>query len=159
MQLIDYDLLTEPLLNLSPYFEVRSDKYRHLLREVSIRGAWDEWISFFCEALSAQASDAESRIRSLLAWRRNTMEMLRANRVKGVALTVTEKLIEFPTLTVKHISKAHGVSPQAANNAAHRLMQLGVLEEVTGRSYNRVFQATEVFSILFRSPDRPEPGL
>ncbi|WP_020378384.1 Fic family protein [Candidatus Microthrix parvicella] len=159
LQLIDYDLLTEPLLNLSPYFEVRSDKYRHLLREVSIRGAWDEWISFFCEALSAQASDAESRIRSLLAWRRNTMEMLRANRVKGVALTVTEKLIEFPTLTVKHISKAHGVSPQAANNAAHRLMQLGVLEEVTGRSYNRVFQATEVFSILFRSPDRPEPGL
>lgn len=154
LQLIDYGLLTEPLLNLSPYFEVRSDQYRHLLREVSTQGAWDEWISFFCEALSAQATDAESRIRSLLGWRETTMEMLRKNRVKGVALEVTEKLIEFPSLTVKHISEAHGVSPQAANNAANRLVQLGVLEEVTGRSYNRVFHATEVFEILFHSPDQ-----
>ena len=55
LQLIDFGLLTEPLINLSPYFEVRSDEYRHRLREVSTAGAWDEWISFFCEALATQA--------------------------------------------------------------------------------------------------------
>jgi Fic family protein len=153
LQLMDYELLAEPLINLSPYFEVRSDQYRHLLREVSTVGAWDDWISFFCQALSAQAADAESRIRDLLAWRDAALAMLRANRVKGVALAVTEKLIEFPSLSVKHISDAHGVSPQAANNAVNRLVELGVLEEVTGRSYNRVFHATEVFNILFRGPE------
>ncbi len=153
LQLIDYGLLTEPLINLSPYFEVRSDQYRHLLREISTRGAWDDWISFFCRALSTQAADAESRIRDLLGWREEALAMLRANRVKGVALVVTEKLIEFPSLTVKHISETHGVSSQAANNAVNRLVDLGVLEEVTGRSYNRVFHATAVFNILFRTPD------
>lgn len=151
LQLIDYGLLTEPLINLSPYFEGRSDQYRYLLREVSTRGAWDEWISFFCNAISEQAVDAESRIRALLAWRDNTLAMLRAKRVKGVAIAVTEKLIEHPTVTVKNIADSHHVSAQAANNAVTRLVGLGVLSEITGRSYNRVFSAPAVFDILFRT--------
>jgi Fic family protein len=155
LQLIEYELLAEPLINLSPHFEVRSDRYRHLLREVSISGDFDSWIRFFCEALTAQAQDAESRIRDLLEWRDRSLAMLRGKRVKGVALAVTEKLIGFPSLTVKHVAESHGVSIQAANSAVARLSELGVLEETTGRSYNRVFQAPAVFDILFRSPAPP----
>lgn len=157
LQLIDYGLLTEPLINLSPYFEVRSDQYRYLLREVSTRGAWDEWIGFFCNAISAQAADAEARIRALLAWRDSTLAMLRIRRVKGVAIAVTEKLIEHPTVTVKNIADSHDVSAQAANNAVTRLVDLGVLDEITGRSYNRVFSAPAVFDILFRSGSSAQP--
>lgn len=150
LQLIDYGLLTEPLINLSPYFEERSDQYRYLLREVSTRGAWDEWIGFFCNAISEQAADAEARIRALLTWRDSTLAMLRTRRVKGVAIAVTEKLIEYPTVTVKSIAVSHNVSAQAANNAVTRLVDLGVLNEITGRNYNRVFSAPAVFNILFR---------
>jgi Fic family protein len=150
LQLIDYGLLTDPLINLSPYFEAQSDRYRHLLREVSTVGAFDDWIRYFCEALSAQAQDAELRIRDLLAWRDGSLAMLRSNGVKGVALAVTEKLIEFPTLTVKHVAETHGVSIQAANHAVARLAEAGILEEITGRSYNRVFQAPAVLEIVFR---------
>jgi Fic family protein len=150
LQLIDYGLLTEPLINLSPYFEVRSDQYRYLLREVSTRGAWDEWISYFCQAIAEQAADAEARIRALLAWRDSTLTMLRETRVKGVAIAVTEKLIEYPTVTVKSIADSHDVSVQAANNAVTRLVDLGVLSEITGRNYNRVFSAPAVFDIFFR---------
>jgi Fic family protein len=161
LQLIDYGLLTEPLINLSPYFEVRSDQYRYLLREVSTRGAWDEWIGFFCNAIAEQATDAEARIRALLAWRDSTLAMLRARRVKGVAIAVTQKLIEHPTVTVKNIADGNSVSAQAANNAVTRLVDLGVLAEITGRSYNRVFSAPAVFDILFRpgsSGQTPQGG-
>jgi Fic family protein len=151
LQLIDYGLLTEPLINLSPYFEVRSEQYRYLLREVSTRGAWDEWISYFCQAIAEQAADAEARMRALLAWRDSTLTMLRTTRVKGVAIAVTEKLIEYPTVTVKNIAESHDVSAQAANNAVARLVDLGVLSEITGRNYNRVFSAQAVFDILFGS--------
>ncbi|MCP4306395.1 MAG: Fic family protein [bacterium] len=150
LQLIEFKILQEPLINLSPYFESRSERYRYLLREVSADGAWDEWITFFCEALSAQAQDAETRIRELLAWRDETLEMLKARKVKGVALDITTELIEFPSLTVKAEADAHNVSVQAANNAVSRLVEFGVLEEVTGKSYNRVFQAPAVLQILFR---------
>lgn len=161
LQLIDYGLLAEPLINLSPYFEAQSDRYRHLLREVSISGAFDAWIRYFCETLTAQAQDAESRIRSLLEWRDGSLTMLRARGVKGVALAITERLIEYPTLTVKHVAEAHEVSIQAANSAVGRLASLGILEEITGRTYKRVFQAPGVLDILFRAttvkPTLPAP--
>lgn len=146
----DYQLLAEPLMSPSPSFELRSDEYRYLLREVSTRRAWDEWIGFFCRAIGEQAADAAARIRALLGWRESTSGMLRAARVKGVALAVTEKLIEYPTVTVKSIADRHDVSAQAANNAVARLVDLGVLSEISGRRYNRVFGAQAVFDILFR---------
>ena len=155
LQLMEYGLLSEPLINLSPYFEAQSDRYRHLLRKVSTAGAFDEWITYFCDALSAQALDAESRIRALLTWREDALSTLRARGMKGVAHAVTEKLIEFPSLTVKHVSATHSVSVQAANHAVARLTEAGILEEVTGRSYNRVFQAPAVLDILFRPAPKP----
>lgn len=150
LQLIEYEVLAQPLINLSPFFEARSDQYRHLLRQVSATGAFDDWVAFFCDGLTAQARDAEARIRDLLAWRDEKLAMLKARRVKGVALDVTASLIELPSVTARAVARNHEVSAQAANNAVNRLAELGVLEESTGRSYNRVFRAPEVFDILFR---------
>lgn len=157
LQLIEYGLLREPLINLSPFFEAHEDKYRHLLRQVSETGAVEEWVVFFCQGLQAQAKDAEMRIRDLLGWRDAALAVLRDKRVKGVALEIAAKLIAFPTVTVKFVADAHGVSNQAANNAVGRLVKLGVLEEVTGRTYKRVFQTPAVLDILFR-PTRPDPN-
>lgn len=153
LQLIDYGILTEPLINLSPYFEERSEEYRYRLREVSTRGAWDDWIGFFCRALAEQASAAEARIGALLAWRDSTQAMLQNARVRGVALTAAAALIEFPVVTVQTIAERHEVTPQAANNAVARLVESGVLHEMTGRRYNRVFNAPAVFDILFERDD------
>lgn len=150
LQLIDYGLLGEPLINLSPFFEANAGRYRHLLRLVSSEGSWDEWVIFFCEALSAQAKDAVQRIRDLLGWRDVTLEHLKRLKMKGVALDIVASLIESPTLSVKTVADQHSVTPQAANSAVARLVSIGVLAEATGRSYNRIFQAPEVLEILFR---------
>ncbi len=42
------------------------------------------------------------------------------------------------------------MSLQAANRGIGRLVEEGILEEITGRSYDRVFQAPAVMDILFR---------
>ena len=70
LQLIDYGLLSEPLINLSPYFEAQSDRYRHLLCEVSTVWRVRRVDLLFLQALTVQAKDAEARIRALFAWRR-----------------------------------------------------------------------------------------
>ncbi len=155
LQLIDYGLLSAPLINLSPYFEAQSDRYRHRLREVSTTGAMNEWVTYFCEALTAQAQHAEARIHALLDWRDQALERIRSRRMSGTAVAVTERLIEYPSITVKHVAAAHGVSKQAANVAVARLVDAGILSEVTGRNYSRVFQAPDVLEILFRPGPTP----
>ena len=150
LQLIEANILDAPVVNLSPYFEVRRDQYIGLLEQVSAEGAWDEWITFFCEALSSQAAESVRRIRDLLAWRDRTLERLRNADVRGTAHDVVQRLIGQPMATARSISDRHGVSAGTANHALRRLSELGIVQEITGRPYARVYAAQEVLALLHR---------
>ena len=149
LQLIEADVLAGPILNLSPHFERKSEEYRFRLREVSISGDWDGWIAFFCEALTEQAKEAIDRVHALLTWRSNTIDKLRAANHKGLILEIAEGLISEPTLNVNSVVASSGKTTAAANTAVNKLVEAGVLVEVTGAKYNRIFQAVEVIAILF----------
>lgn len=150
LQIMDYGLLSDPIVNLSPYIEAHADEYRKRLRDVSTKGDWDAWIRFFCAALAEQAFDAEVRVRALLIWRDAMLERLRARKVKGVALRVVADLIAHPSVTVKSISRTHKVSIQAANQAVARLVELRIIKEITGKQHGRMFEASDVYEILSR---------
>ena len=150
LQLIEANILDAPVVNLSPYFEVRRDQYIGLLEQVSAEGAWDEWITFFCEALASQAADSVRRIRDLLAWRDRTLERLRNADVRGTAHDVVQRLIGQPMATARSISDHHGVSAGTANHALRRLSELDIVQEITGRPYARVYAAQEVLALLHR---------
>ena len=150
LQLIEAGILHAPVVNLSPYFELRRDQYLGLLEGVSLAGAWDEWITFFCEALAAQAAESSDRIRDLLAWRDRTLARLQAADVRGTARNVVGHLIGRPVVTARYVAERHEVSASAANNALRRLSELGIIQEMTGGRYARVFAAQEVLAMLHR---------
>ena len=56
-----WDLLPQPLLYLSAYFERWRDAYIDLLYAVSQRGAWNAWLVFFLQGIAIQARDAVAR--------------------------------------------------------------------------------------------------
>jgi len=152
LQLIDSGLLAQPLINLSTYFEVRADEYKHRLRQVSTDGAWDPWVTMFAQALAAQAHEAKMRARSLLKWRDDNIQSLRDKGMRGgVALDLVGSMIESPMTNVRQVAERFDVSIASANGAVNRLAELGVLTEITGGNYNRVFQAAEVVDIIFGS--------
>jgi Fic family protein len=61
---------------------------------------------------------------------------------------VVEDLFGYPLITAKPTADRYGVSYQAANTAIRRLVELGILEERTGRKYGRVFAARTVLNII-----------
>ena len=150
LQLIQAGILDTPVVNLSPYFEARRDQYIGLLEQVSATGAWDEWIAFFCDALASQAADGVQRIRELLDWRDSTLASLRDAGVRGTAHNVIDQFISQPMTTARAISDHHGVSASAANHALKRLLEMGIVQEITGKPYARVYAATGVLALLHR---------
>jgi len=150
LQLMEAGLLDTPVVSLSPYFEARRDEYIGHLEQVSATGSWDEWITFFCEALASQAADGAKRIRELLTWRDSTLERLRDAGVRGTAYGVIDELISQPMTTARAISDRHGVSANTANHALKRLTELDIIQEITGKPYARVYAATDVLALLHR---------
>lgn len=152
LQLIQAKVLTYPIINLSHWFEQRKEQYKDLLLNVSATGACDSWVEFFCEAVIAQANDMIRRIDDLLSARQEMLELLRAERVRGggVIYEIVEDLVGYPIITPSEAARLHGVTYPPANGAIQRLESLGILQEVTGNSYGRIYVCPRVMSIVER---------
>ncbi|MBQ0991402.1 Fic family protein [Micromonospora sp. H61] len=148
LQLATEGELRVPVLNLSPWLEVRRREYQDHLLEISMTGRFDQWIRFFSEAVRAQAVLAVERIDALLDWKEHALDRLREANVRGVAARIVEDLIGYPMITPTTASQMYSVSYPAVNTAIRRLEGLGILQERTGRRYARVFAAKDVLRII-----------
>ena len=153
LQLVEGKVLAYPILNLSPYLEPRADEYRETLRELSVTGDRDPWLSFFLNAMRTQAEVASHRTQSLLLLREELIDIVKKQGIRGVAVDIAGGLIGYPVTTPTFAARAYGVTYPAANSAIGRLERVGILQELTGKSYGRLFVAPRVLSLI--SPDEP----
>jgi Fic family protein len=150
LQLVQEGVLRMPALNISPWFEERRAQYIDGLLEVSKTGNFDAWIEFFSTAVLEQAEEGARVISDLLTFRDETIKMLRASNVRGSAIEIVEWLIGYPVIDVPTARRLTGKTFEAANQAINRLVEHGVLREITGRKMNRLFMCQRVISIVNR---------
>ena len=142
------ELLPQPLLYLSAFFESYRDDYYRLLLNVSRRGEWRPWIEFFLQAVKVQAKDAIARSDALIdLWDRYRASLQEA-RASALLLRLIDELFIFPALTNSMAAKLLEVTPRSAQLNINKLISAGILEEVTGRQRNRVYVARDVIAVV-----------
>jgi Fic family protein len=137
-----------PLLNTSRFLKDHKDEYVDHLRRVSQTGEFEPWIRFFADAVRVQADRSRVKSEELSALHRAIIERLHGEGIHGVALRIADDLLGSPAVTPTLSAKRYDVSYVTANDAIKRLVDLGVLAEITGRSYRRIFACTDVYRIL-----------
>lgn len=150
LTLVENDQLAIPLLNVSPFFEESRDEYIKQLRLVSETGDYEPWIEFFVTAIRVQSERALSKADEMIDVRDEIVRDLRAAKVGGVAIRIAEDLVGHPFVNPTRAAQKFNVSYQAANSAINRLAERGVLTEVTGRSYARMFMSPRIVRIVNR---------
>lgn len=144
----EWNILSQPLLNLSAYFErYRQEYYAHLLA-VSQRGKWEEWLRFFLYGISAQAQDSVNRMTRLQGIRTKYEAIVQADRNSARMAAVIDYVFSRPILTIRQVEASLGIPFMAATRYVEKLVSAGVLREVTGYARNRVFRADEIFRTL-----------
>jgi Fic family protein len=151
VQLMSDGALTDSLLSISPWFEARRTDYQDHLAEVSASGDWDSWIRFFAQGLAASAIDTVQRVDALLELQRRYAKTVREAGGRGLIAEVVDLLIGRPFVSIRQVSDLTGKTHPAVSTAFGRLIDLGILTEVTGKSYGRLYMATEVMAI-YSSP-------
>jgi Fic family protein len=146
--LCEWNVLPQPLLNLSAYFErYRQEYYDHLL-SVSQHGNWETWLRFFLRGISTQAKDSVVRMERLQSIRLQYEAFVHADRNPARMTAIIDFLFSRPILTVRQVEAALGIPYVAAKRYIDKLESAGVLREITGYARNRIFQADEVLKAL-----------
>jgi Fic family protein len=143
-----WELLPQPLLYLSAYFESNRPTYYDLLLAVSQRGAWEEWLLYFLEGVRQQSRDALNKVGRLQSLRKEYQSQIQSRRAPARLLRVVELLFAQPLLTTRQVELELGIPFAGAQRMIDQLIRSGMLREVTGRRRNRIYRADRILAIL-----------
>jgi Fic family protein len=147
--LTTWQILTQPLLNISHFIENNRTEYYDRLLAVSQEGKWVEWLLFFLDGVHQQAEDAVEKINALQMLRSNYQAMFERDRNRGKLADVVDYFISTPISSISQAQENSNLgSFTMIQSYFEKLIQYGVLEEITGGKRNRIYKASEILRIL-----------
>jgi len=144
----EWNILPHPLLNLSVYFErYRQEYYDHLLA-VSQRENWGAWLRFFLRGVSAQSRDSIVRMERLGSIRSKYQPLVEAEKNSERMTTVVDFLFSRPIFNAKQLANGLNMPFKTSRQYIEKLVQAGILREITGYARNQIYRADEIFNAI-----------
>ena len=140
--LMNRGLLTQPVLYLSHHFKRHRSAYYEHLQTVRTRGDWEGWVEFFLQGVIDVSREAALTAKAILAMREEYRSKIAdtMGRGAGSAHRVMEKLFDQPIVAVATVREWLDITPAGANSVVNRLVEIGLLTEITGYARNRRFR-------------------
>jgi Fic family protein len=143
--LVERGRLSQPLLYLSDYIEAHRQEYYDRLQRVRTDGDWSGWLRFFLTGVEQTARSAVRQASRLMDLR----EAYRGRLSKKTnALRLLDELFVNPYLTAARAAQILTSSRPTARQAIGLLQTEGLLEEVTGRSWRRIYLARPILEVI-----------
>ena len=135
-------ILHKPVLYLSHYFKRHRATYYDRLQAVRDEGDWEGWLAFFLRGVAEVSAEAAETARRILLLREEHRTAITSGlgRAAGNGHRVLESLFDRPIVSVHDVQATNGTTFAAANALVARLVEIGVLEEITGQARNRRFR-------------------
>ncbi len=142
-------VLRSPILYLSLYLKSHRAAYYDQLQLVRERGTWDGWLDFFLNGVAEtaeQATDAAEQILDL--FENDRMRISELKGMAGTALRIREYLQTQIYLSVPSAAQSLGLTAPTIQSSLTRLIDLGIVAELTGRRRNRLYNYPRYMEIL-----------
>ncbi len=147
--LYEKKLLAHPFLYLSEFFEEHRQAYYELLRNVSEKQDWEDWIKFFLNALTIQAQKAEETGKSILKLHQELKsEILTLN--SQYAPYLLDAIFVRPIFSASSIQKHIKIkNTQTLYTLIEKFIDLGILTEADPKQKrNKVYRFEKLIKIL-----------
>jgi Fic family protein len=157
--LTERKLLSRPVLYLSHYFKRFRSDYYDRLQAVRDTGDWEAWLGFFLRGVAEVSREATTTAAAILRMREEYRASIAEHlgRAAGNGHRIMDRLFDHPIVTVAIVRDWLGVTNPAANTLVSRLVDVGLLREITGYARNRRFRF-DPYLRLFEDPRRAADG-
>ena len=149
LYLIEQRFISKPTIYISYFLKKNQVEYYDRISEVRRKGNYEQWISFFLEAVSAAAKDSLATIEKLSELHeRNVGRLPSTTRKNDNVRRIFDYVEQYPIIDIKRTASALGISYNTASTAINKLVKAGILKETTNASRNRVFSYEEYLNLL-----------
>lgn len=154
LQLLSSGVLSEPTLTVSPWFEARrTEYYDHLLR-VSTHGDWSGFLTFFANGIQHAAVTTQREMLNLARVQEQLHSRVRESALRADTVhSVIDFAVANPTFTIGKVQQELNVSYGRAHKIINQLVELGILQVVDSRAFQRRYFAPDIMNILTGSSE------
>ncbi|MDP3836891.1 MAG: Fic family protein [bacterium] len=149
LQLVESKILTTPTLYLSAFFEKNRSSYYDSLSMVRKNGDLEQWIKFFLSGVIDTANDSIHTFKSIIELRLDYEQKILS---LGIRAKNAQKLINFmysrPILNSKSVQENLNIGLNTSNRLLKSLIDLQILEELTGHSRNRLYVLRDYLNLF-----------
>jgi len=149
LQLVEAGILTKPTLYLSAFFEKNRSSYYDSLTMVRQNSDLEQWVKFFLNGVIETANDGIKTFKDIVNLRQRYESKI---ITMGIRAKNAQKLFVFmfsrPIVSNKIVEKNLNISFNSANRLIKSLIDLGILNEITGYSRNRLFVLKEYLDLF-----------
>ncbi len=149
LYLCERGFLKSPFLYLSLFLKQHRNLYYEKLSEVRQIGDWESWVNFFLEGVVETATDAKNtliKIKKIFEKDDATISKMGRSRV-SVALVLNE-FKRKPLLSIAEITKAIKLTKPTAISSVERLIELGILKNISERKWKQIYSYSEYTDLL-----------
>ena len=150
LYLVSNNILDEPLLYLSDFFEKNKGLYYDNLTLVRSKNDLSQWIKFFLTGVIQTAENGVKTLKKIVELK----ELIEKDKIMNMGkrakkgLELFHQLFSRPVVTVKRVEQMTGLSPKAANDLVRVFVEQSILKETTGARRNRIFSFEEYIEMF-----------
>ena len=142
-------MLDEPILYLSLYLKQNRHIYYELLQEVRTHGTWETWLEFFLEGVYISAKQAISTANLInKLFEQDLQQIGTLGRARFSCQQTLEYMKRLPQVTVPLLASELRMTAPTARSALKSMVDLGILEEVSGKKRDRIYVYRKYLDIL-----------
>ncbi len=153
---ISEGLLDLPILYLSRFIIRNKTDYYRLLRAVTAKSSWEEWILFMLRGVEETSRSTVGKIASIRLLQGHTVEHIRKAAPKVYSHELVDLIFERPYCRIQYVTDRKLAGRQTASVYLKQLVRAGVLEEkAIGRE--KLFIHPKLVQLLTRDANSFEP--
>ncbi len=145
------------MLYLSHYFKRHRTEYYDKLQAVRDTGDWEGWLDFFLRGVVEVSREATQTAAAILRTREECRARIadQLGRAAANGHRIMERLFDHPIVAVSTVRSWLGMTTPGANNLVNRLVDAGILREITGYARNRRFRFDPYLRLFEEPEERP----
>ncbi len=149
LMLCESGFLSAPILYISLYLKQNRTTYYNLLQEVREHGAWETWLEFFLQGVTQTAHQAVATAEKITQLFQNDEALINnLSKVRFSVMKLFEYLKGMPQASVSMLAQEIGMSAPTARSALSHLVNLGIVQEITGKKRDKFYVYKTYLNLL-----------
>jgi Fic family protein len=127
LQLVKADILTAPILYMSGYINKNKSEYYRLLREVTNKDAWKDYLLFMVKGFKEQAIITKKHLLETNVLFKETISKVKDEAPTIYSHELIEAIFTAPIITPTALAKKLSVHHITAGNYLKKLQKIGIM--------------------------------